>query len=177
MINARITVLGRDIQWALEEIQKDTKVENLKSDLVMTKDEICDESGDELKPWIRHLDEEMAAAKQDEDDLVTYRLAKIIRESLLSADESQIVKAAQQIDSYYRYEHLASDTYLRVRVIGGEGTPNFLDRLYSIAFDTAIDIPYEDPHQDTLVKLLIELRKLPPAPCKDWKVRRSLPQW
>ena len=164
-------------QRALEEIQKDVKVGSLKSDLDMANDDISEESDDEVKPWIRSLDEEMAAAKQDEDDLVTYRLAKIIRECLLSTDESQVVKAAHQIDSYYRYEHLASDTYLRVRDIGGEGTPNFLSRLYSIAFDTAIDIPYNDPHQDTLVKLLIKLRKLPPAPCKNWKVRRSLPQW
>ena len=173
LINARITALGRDTQWALEEIQKDAKGGNLKSGLGMAKDDVCEESDDEVEPWIRYLDKEIAGAEQD--DLVSYRLAKIIRESLLSTDGSQIVKAAQQIDSYYRYEYLVSDPFLKF--LDGKGTANFLGNLYVLLFDTAIYIPDEDPHQDTLIKLLIELRKLPQAPCKLWNVRCSLPQW
>ena len=173
LINARITALGRDTQWALEEIQKDAKGGNLESGLSMAKDEVCEELDDEVEPWIRYLDKEIADAEQD--DLVSYRLAKIIRESLLSTDESQITKAAHQIDSYYRYEYLVSDPFLQF--LDGKGTANFLGNLYGLLFDTAIYIPDEDPHQDTLIRLLIELRKLPQAPCKLWNVRCSLPQW
>ena len=88
-------------QRALEEIQKDVKVGNLKSDLDMANDDISEESDDEVKPWIRYLDKGMADDK--EDGQVSYVLAKIIRESLLSTDEFHIIKAANQIKSYYRY--------------------------------------------------------------------------
>ena len=72
-INARITKLGIDTQRALEEIQKDAKGGNLKSNLGMANDEICEESDDEAKPWIHYLDKEMADDK--EDVAVSYFLA------------------------------------------------------------------------------------------------------
>ena len=173
LINARITKLGIDTQRALEEIQKDVKVGNLKSDLGMANDEICEESCDEVQPWIRYLDKEMADDKKD--DPASYFLAKIIRASLLSTDESHIIKAAHQIKSYYCYEYMASDTFRHTVV--GEETEKFLCDLYLKAFGTAMHISFENPHQDILIELLLEFHKLMQQPSEVWNVCCSLAQW
>ena len=121
-------------------------------------DEICEELNDVVEPWICYLNKEMAYAKQA--DLVSYPLAMIIQESLL--DKSTTVEAARHIDSYYHDEYLASDPWLKF--LGGRGTTTFLCNLYTLVFDTACYIPYEDPHQDTLVELLMFLYTLPQLP-------------
>ena len=173
LINARITKLGIDTQRALEEIQKDATAGNMKSDLGMANDQICEESDDEVQPWIRYLDKEMA--DENKDDPVSYFLAKIIRESLLSTDESHIIKAADQIKCYYRFEYMSSDTFRHTVV--GEETTNFLRDLYRKAFGTAMHIPFENPHQDILIELLLEFHKLIQQPSEVWNVCFSLAQW
>ncbi|KAL1970741.1 hypothetical protein VTN77DRAFT_2575 [Rasamsonia byssochlamydoides] len=45
---------------------------------------------------------------------------------------------------------------------------NFLSILYELVFDMARLLPYTDARQDTLVQLILELRKLPPKPCRIW---------
>lgn len=166
LVEARIAALGRDTKLALEEIQKDKKAGNIKSGLGIAEDKISKESVDEVKPWISYLDKIMADTKRY--DPVSYRLAKIIRESLLSTDDSQTVEAARHIDTYYRCEYRASGPCKFLEI--------FLGQLYRLVFDTACYIPYGDPHQDTLVTLLIGLRKLPLMSCKLENVRCSL-QW
>lgn len=167
LVEARIAALGRDTKRALEEIQKDNKAGNIKSGLGKAEDKIFKESVGEVKPWISYLDKIMAEIKQY--DPVSYRLAKIIRESLLSTDESQAIETARHIDTYYRCEYRVSGP---CHIL-----PNFLGKLYCLVFDTACYIPYGDPHQDTLVTLLIGLRKLPLMSCKLQNVRCSLHQW
>ena len=168
LLEARIAALARDTKRALQDIQKDTKVGNNKSDDRVAKDRIYLESdGDQVEPWISYLDEKMADAKKR--DPVSYRLAEIIRESLYSMDKSQILEAASHIHTYYRCEYLASNYF--------PSQASFLGKLYGLVFDTACSIPYEDPHQDTLATLLVELRKLSGMSCKIREVCCSLHQW
>lgn len=167
LLEARVAALARDTRRALQEIQKDTKVGNIKSDDGVAKDRIYLESdGDEVEPWISYLDEKMSDAKMR--DPVSYRLAEIIRETL-STDEWQILEAARQIQTYYHCEYLATQYFPK--------QASFLGKLYGLVFDTACSIPYAHPLQDTLATLLVELRKLEGMSCKIREVCCSLQQW
>ena len=129
-------------------------------------------SNDGPEPWTKYLDGEMAETKRD--DPVSYRLAEIIRDTLLSTNETRAAEAAQRIDSYYRYEYLVTDPFMRF--LQGRGTAPFLCHLYGLVLEVASVIPSGVPHQDVLIQLLGELHKLPPTSCMLWNVRYSPPQ-
>ncbi|KAI9765889.1 MAG: hypothetical protein M1840_007030 [Geoglossum simile] len=117
---------------------------------------------DGTQSWIEYLDGEIAAT---EADSVTHCLAQIIRDTLLSTDESRAAGAAGRIDTHYQ-EYLSSDPLLKFA--NDKGTAGFLNSLYELVFDVARLIPYRDALQDILVQLIVELRKLPPKRCKIW---------
>lgn len=118
-------------------------------------------SNHEVEPWIKYLDDELKETKGA--DSVSYRLAQIVRDTLLSTGESRIIKATQRIDSYYQYEYLASDSLLKSPQ--GNGMATFLYDLYHFVINIICLIPFDDPNQDVLVELLVELHQLPPALC------------
>ena len=123
---------------------------------------------DGTQRWMEYLDGEMATT---EADPVTHCLAQIIRDTLLSTDESRAAGAAHRIDAYYQDEYLPSDPFLKFS--DDKGMAGFLNSLYGLVFDVARLIPYRDALQDTLIQVIVELRKLPPKPCKIWDVRYS----
>lgn len=118
-------------------------------------------SNHEVEPWIKYLDDELKETQAA--DSVSYHLAQIVRDTLLSTGKSRIVEATQRIDSYYHYEYLASDALLKSPQ--GNGTATFLYDLYHFVINIICLIPFEDSNQDILVELLVELHQLLPAPC------------
>lgn len=125
----------------------------------------------QLDSWNSYLTRVMAETKGD--DLVWYRIAEMIRDTLLSTNESRAAEGAKRIDSYYRYEYFTADPLLKF--LEGNGTAPFLCHFYSMVLDVSSTIPAADPNQDALVQLLVELRKLPPTSCMIWNVRYSPP--
>lgn len=92
-------------------------------------------------------------------------LGWIIRDALQATGESQIALAARRIDDYYRGGFRRS---------GGD-TVYFLVHLYYLIFNVAKFLPYDGPLQDILVRLAVELQKLPETWCALNDVRNSLP--
>ncbi|RYP65984.1 hypothetical protein DL771_008031 [Monosporascus sp. 5C6A] len=100
----------------------------------------------------------------NEFDIEDYRtqldLLIILRDALLSIDEAAVKDAAHLIDSYY------SDTYLSldplVKFEQGKGIAGFLKELWDAVFGLAELLSFDDPKQDKLVEVILELRKLPP---------------
>jgi hypothetical protein len=115
--------------------------------------------------WVAYLDEEIAF--NDEDTLDHY-LATIIKDLLLVNNYTAVADVARQIDAYYSGEFLRSDPLLKFQ--DDKGMEIFLSILYRLVFDLAELISYKDSRQDTLVELILELRKLPPKQLKIWKV-------
>ncbi|KAI9772821.1 MAG: hypothetical protein M1840_008703 [Geoglossum simile] len=115
------------------------------------------------QPWTGYLDGEMPAT---EADSVAHCLVQIIRDTSLSTDESRAAGAARRIDTYYRDEYLSSDPLLKFS--DNKGMASFLNSLYELVFDVARLIPYRDAEQDNLIRVIVELRKLPPKAYKIW---------
>ncbi|ROW11478.1 hypothetical protein VMCG_01147 [Cytospora schulzeri] len=75
-------------------------------------------------------------------------------------------EAARRIDADYRDVYLPSDPLLRGQE--DKGMAGYLSHLYGLVMSVATFIDCDDPLQDALVQLLVELRKLPPTVYKIW---------
>jgi hypothetical protein len=71
------------------------------------------------------------------------------------------------MDTCYVGKYLLSDPLLK---FNDKGIAGFLSILYDFVFDIAQLLSYNDSRKDTLVELVLELRRLPPKPFKIWEV-------
>ncbi|RYP12531.1 hypothetical protein DL765_007267 [Monosporascus sp. GIB2] len=115
------------------------------------------------KPWLAFIDNEFDI----EGYSTRVELLIILRDTLLSIDEAAAKDGAHRIDSYY------SDTFLSfdplVKFAEDKGMAGFLNELWDAVFDLAELLPFDDPKQDRLVAVILELRKLPPKSFKSGK--------
>ena len=117
--------------------------------------------------WLTGFTGEIAS-EADRGDVTYVALANTIKDLLVSEDGKAARNAAIAVDSYYANEFLASDPLLRFQEDKGMGI--FLNTIYDIVLELALIIPYDDQSQDSLVNLLVELRKLPAKSYKIWNV-------
>lgn len=106
--------------------------------------------------WLAYLNKEYLLF---EGGLVEHDMSSIVKQMLLSEDQDNIARtAAHEIDDYW-HRHLKTDTFNFQKE-----EPSFFDFhtcLYNIILELPRFVPYNDPKQDTLVQLLVELRRLP----------------
>jgi hypothetical protein len=114
---------------------------------------------------LAYLDEKMALNEEGTPD---YDIATIIEGLLLNGnDHTAVADAARQIDMYYSSVFLPLDPLIK---LDDEGMASLLSTLYNLIFEVARLISYKDSRQDTLVELILELRKLPPKQIKIYNV-------
>lgn len=77
----------------------------------------------------------------------------------------------RRINAEYWDVYLPSDSLIKSQE--DKGMAEFLSRLNNLVFGLALLIGYDDPRQDALLQVLVELRKLPPKPFKVWRVSLS----
>lgn len=121
------------------------------------------------KTWLAHLDKKYLSC---EEDSVEHDIALIMKDMLLSNDrENASLTAAHQINTYYWDRNLDSGPLFRFQN-EEERVSDFLTFIYDIIISgIAPFVPYYDSRHDTLVKLVIELYRLPPRTVKAWNVR------
>lgn len=100
----------------------------------------------------------------------TYELANILKRLLV---ENGITpqEAAQQIDSFYEHDWLPIQP-MWVRKKKTKGMSDFLATPYDLICDLGRVLHYDDVRQNTLIQLILELRKLPPRQVEIWEVSR-----
>lgn len=106
--------------------------------------------------WKARAEKELAGY---EDDRHLANVSSILRNLLFSSDiddQNAIRQAAQEI---------YTDEVMRLH-------PEFL---YTLLFSLARVLPYNEPQQPSLIKLLVELRNLPPRPLPVEGVRNPFP--
>lgn len=119
--------------------------------------------GTEQSEWLTYLDDEIAS----DESGIAGDMAREIRTLLLPDGDTAVRDTALRIDALYD-KHLTSDPLLKSHE--DKGMEGFLGSLYVLIFELALFLPYKDDTQDTLVQLLLELRKLPPKTFKIWGV-------
>ncbi|RYP66230.1 hypothetical protein DL769_006074 [Monosporascus sp. CRB-8-3] len=115
------------------------------------------------EPWLAFIDNEFDI----EGDPTRVDLLTILRDALLSVDEAAAKDAAHRIDSYYSDTFFSSDPLVKFEE--DKGMASFLNTLWDAVFDLAELLPFDDPKQDRLVEVILELRKLPPKSFKIWQ--------
>lgn len=117
----------------------------------------------EKSEWLTYLNYEIAS----EESCIAGDMAREIRTLLLPDGDIAVRDTALRIDALYE-KHLTDEPLLKFQE--DKGMESFLHSLYVLIFELALLIPYSGNPQDTLVQLLLELRKLPPKTYKIWKV-------
>ncbi|RYO87605.1 hypothetical protein DL766_009179 [Monosporascus sp. MC13-8B] len=118
------------------------------------------------EPWLAFIGNEFDI----EGYSTRVKLLIIIRDTLLSIGEAAAKDGAHRIDSYYSDTSLSFDPL--VKFAEDKGMAGFLNALWDAVFDSAELLPFDDPKQDRLVAVILELRKLPPKLFKIWQSNR-----
>jgi hypothetical protein len=116
------------------------------------------------KSWIAKVDEELI----DSDGTCEAVLAEIIKDFLFSDGRSTASNTARRINSFYQNDYLLWDPLMRYEE--DKGMVEFLTGFYEVICIFARLVPYNSPFQEQLVRLNLELRKLPPTKVKIWEV-------
>lgn len=117
------------------------------------------------KPWITQFDKEIIECGEGTSE---HFLAKMLKDFLLSDGDSTAADTARRIDDFYEQVYLPSDPLMKFE--DGQGIGAFLVGFYELIFALARFIPYNSSDQDKLVRLIQELRKLPPRQLRIWEV-------
>ena len=117
------------------------------------------------EPWITVFDDEINDWGKGTFDL---SLAVMLKDYLLLDSDSTAADTARHVHLFYEQEHLLSDPLMKFEDDQGMGA--FLSGFYENVFTLARLIPYNSSNQEKLVRLLLELRKLPPRQFKIWEV-------
>ena len=115
--------------------------------------------------WITLFDEETSDWGEGTCE---HALSVMLKDYLVSDGDSIAVDTARRLHGFYEQDYLISDPLMKFEVDQGMG--GFLSSFYEIIFTLARLIPYNCSEQDKLVRLLLELRQLPPRQFKLWKV-------
>ena len=128
-------------------------------------------NGIDQEPWIVVFDEERNLSDESTHEAA---LGNIVKDFLLSDDKDAMApNTAQRIQNYYDQEYLLTDPLLKFE--DDQGMGEFLSVFYNIILLLARLIPYDNPTQQKLLLLVLELRKLPPKSFKIWQVRQLIP--
>ena len=127
----------------------------------MTPDKDILSSSSTKPPWLSFLEEEISAS--DEEPVID-SIGSVLKSLLLSPSETTAADAARLINAVHWEKMLPSDPLMRF--LDDKGIGGFLGCLWELVFDIAKRIPYNDPGQDSLTQLILELRKLPPIQFK-----------
>ncbi|KAL2173716.1 uncharacterized protein P884DRAFT_210941 [Thermothelomyces heterothallicus CBS 202.75] len=130
---------------------------------ILPDSEIYDEY-DEIKPgWQPVLDDILRTCNPESDDHIEYLIASLIKEYLLSNDDGAAAVFARRFDELYGTVYKPKfDGYRRSK----KGWTGYLTIFYELLFRTAVQIQYDDPKQEKVIELLVELGKLPSRPAK-----------
>lgn len=131
---------------------------------ILPENEIYDEFG-EIKPgWQPVLDDRLRTCSDpNSEHHLEFIIASLLKEYLLSDDDGTAAAFARRFDDlYYTVYEPKYNGY------GGEkkGWTGYLIAFYDTVCETAVQVRYDDPKQDKLVGLLVELGKLPPRAVK-----------
>jgi hypothetical protein len=125
------------------------------------------ETASNKEPWLALFEKEYFFC---EKGTVEHDVAAMLKDMLLSTDMSNAARTtAYQLNTYYWERNDASGPHFRW---GNEKEtfPDFISFLYDIMFRVTPFLSYNDPRQDVIVQLFLELRNLPPNPVKAWNV-------
>ncbi|KAK2753931.1 hypothetical protein FQN54_007290 [Arachnomyces sp. PD_36] len=121
--------------------------------------------------WLALLEEEYFCLKKD---TVEFDVATMLKDMLLSVDLNNAVHTtAQQLNTYYWERNNAKGPFFSWGNME-ETFPDFVSFLYDIIVRLTPLISYNDPRQDVILQLVLELRRLPPNPVKAWNGDRLL---
>ncbi|KAK2765316.1 hypothetical protein FQN54_008160 [Arachnomyces sp. PD_36] len=110
-----------------------------------------------------------------EKGTVQHDVASIIKDMLLSNQSNNTVRAtAYQLNTYY-WERNNENGPFFTWAKTGESVPGYISFIIDMIVGPTPFIPYDDPKQDLLVQLILELRNLPRNPVKAWDGDHLLP--
>ncbi|KAL2147924.1 hypothetical protein VTI28DRAFT_3402 [Corynascus sepedonium] len=114
---------------------------------------------DELKPGWQPLLDDIIHVYSDpnSEHHIKYIIVSLIKEYLLSNDDSAATTFARRFDDLYGTVYEPKYNGYR----GKKGWTGYLLIFYQTLCRTAVQIRYDDPKQERLVRLLVELGKLP----------------
>jgi hypothetical protein len=130
--------------------------------------------------WLKYLDENYPPHQEgspvptdvgNRDFQFECILAAMVKEYLLCDDTNAPATFAKRFDGLY-------DSVYEPRYNGynkRKGWTGFLLAFYHVVFGTARIVRYDDPKQDKIVQLVVELRKLPTRPAKIFVVSAASP--
>lgn len=121
------------------------------------------------EPWTTSFEKEISDWGEETSE---YVLAHILKEFLLSDGDSTAAETASRIAGVYDEDYLPSDPLMKYEDDKGMG--GFLSDFYDVIFTLARLLPYHSSNQDKVVRVMVELRKLPPRPFKIWEVSHVL---
>jgi hypothetical protein len=127
-----------------------------------------DRTGGSQKPaWLEALDERLrvyAPHSASSPPDLEYVLSAKIKEYLLCEDDDAAARFARHFDNF------DFSVYKPKVNRQAKGWTGYLELFYEIIVDVAVEARYDDPVQDKIIQLLLELRKLPPRTVKLWVV-------
>ena len=107
-------------------------------------------------PWIAKLNKYV----DDMEDVDCEQMfAVILKDYLLCNGAIEVADTARQIDSSYEERVLPPNPLMKFE--DDEGMGGFLTAFWNAIFEIARIIPFDNSHQDQLVQVITELRKLP----------------
>jgi hypothetical protein len=131
----------------------------------------------QAKPeWLKLLDEYLFLEESSQalpiDESFDRILASMVKEYLLCDDVDAASTFAQRFDALYGavYEPRFNG-YNKTH----KGWTGFLIAFYRMLLGAAAELRYDDPKQDKVVQLLVELRRLPSRAVKIFVVSATLP--
>lgn len=123
----------------------------------------------EKKPWLTQFDDEISEKGEGSCE---FFFAEILKDFLILPEGDSTTLAAntaREIVDFQEKYFLPSDPLMRFQDDQGWGV--FLWAFYETVFTLARLIPYHDNcKHDKLVRLMLELRKLPPRTISIWQV-------
>lgn len=128
-----------------------------------------------VEPWRAELEEQIAELESWGDEQET-EIAAIILKMLLSFPEKQYLatlEASLRIGADYWAKFLPSswDPLNKPYMRDDKGWPMYLDGVYGTVLRQSWLLRYDDPRQDCLVRLLIDLQNLPKVTYRAYGVR------
>ena len=110
------------------------------------------------QPWLKWLEEDSKYFDEGSWQMDLYHILT----KFLQSENSDAVYAARQVHTNYSQLYVAQHEYVLSCL--DKGMDEYLSRFYDILFSTVRFIPYDDPKQEKVVQLLIELHNIPAQP-------------
>lgn len=140
--------------------------------------EMAEHTATPSKPaWLKFVDEYLGLEEEGSqvrpiNESFDSILASMVKEYLLCDDADAAAIFARRFDDLYGAVYEPRFNGYRKRKKGWTG---FLITFYEMLLGVAVEVRYDDPKQDKVVQLLVELRKLPARVVKIFVVSASSP--